>query len=545
VFFNNTSDESQQVRFTVSVQREQNVQSPPDTNPPAPESASSMVLFQDAFTLGEYVDKNSIELPDLATAEYPLTFACFYISKSFCIAENGIIEVLIESDCPISNDSNAFPDGTLQFILAGSQENKYHQLNNEISDIFRSNPSYSSPTIIPYRVGIHWRARYECPMHALFYSQILFNNTNNKPVKVGFTISTQPESTLENDLTAAIPVLTSTPTPQPKTSNPIPTLMQKNGAIAFCSESNGKTEIYLTDTDGHDQAKLTYNDNVDFFPSWSPDGSKIAFILLTEGKCSLSVINSDGTDPAILTTGKDNNDFLFPVWSPDSKKIAFHSNIDGDYEIYTINADGTHLTDLTHNGLTHDVFPSWSPDSQKIAFTSDRNGMLQIYVMNADGTQLKRLIDNSNHCIAPVWSPDGSKIMYLSEESEAANICVMNADGTGNIQLTSGDALTTGDLIGYLPRWSPDSTKIAYLSKYGSDINLNVIDANSSNSLTLSTINSFLDQRPFSWSPDSSRIAFSSEVENEYDIYIINIDGSHLMNLTQSPIDEFCPEWSP
>src|SRR5712664_585155 len=85
------------------------------------------------------------------------------------------------------------------------------------------------------------------------------------------------------------------------------------------------------------------------------------------------VINSDGTAQTRLTNNPASD--RCPTWSPDSTKIAFASDRDsvgsGNYEIYVMNVDGTNPTRLTNNPAL-DFAPAWSPDGTKIAFHSNR-----------------------------------------------------------------------------------------------------------------------------------------------------------------------------
>jgi Tol biopolymer transport system component len=72
----------------------------------------------------------------------------------------------------------------------------------------------------------------------------------------------------------------------------------------------------------------------------------------------------DGSNQTRLTDNAAASD-EFPSWSPDGTKIAFTSDRDGNWEIYVMNAqDGSNQTNLTIDPAT-DEFPSWSPDGTK------------------------------------------------------------------------------------------------------------------------------------------------------------------------------------
>jgi len=233
------------------------------------------------------------------------------------------------------------------------------------------------------------------------------------------------------------------------------------GKIAFTSYRNGgnNAEIYVINADGTDETRLTNNPSIDYQPTWSPDGSKIAFSSNRDGNTEIYVMNADGTGQTRLTY--DSSHDYYPAWSPDGSKIVFsHFVNDYSYEIYVMNADGTGQTRLTNNPSI-DYQPTWSPDGSKIAFSSNRDGDTEIYVMNADGTGQTRLTDtvSENHggeC--PTWSPNGSKIAFSSYFDGMSEIYVMNADGTGQTRLTNNPSSD------YQPTWSPDGSKIAFSS---------------------------------------------------------------------------------
>jgi HYR domain/WD40-like Beta Propeller Repeat len=268
---------------------------------------------------------------------------------------------------------------------------------------------------------------------------------------------------------------------------------------------------------------------------------KIAFVSQRDGGVDnpeIYVMNADGSEQTRLT----NNQFLdgFPTWSPDGTKIAFSRTVSpGNDEIYVMNADGSEQTRLT-NSPASDSDPNWSPDGTKIAFTSTRDGDVsgninsEIYVMNADGSEQTNISNNPAADFTPDWSPDGTKIAFSSNRVLFSNdeLYIMNADGSEQTRITF-----TGDRVfDYQPTWSPDGTKIAFSSNRDLNGEIYVMNADGTNPTRLTFTESAGDDAP-TWSPDGTKIAFDSNRDDgvNWDIYVMNADGSEQTRLTTYP----------
>ena len=183
--------------------------------------------------------------------------------------------------------------------------------------------------------------------------------------------------------------------------------------IAFQSDRDGNfnVEIYVIDADGSNPQNLTNNPTADYFPSWSPDGKRIVFSAVREGHFKnglnltfeIYVMDADGDNQQRLTENRKND--WFPSWSPDGERIAFAADRKGDFEnfeIYVMDADGGNQQKLTENRV-YDWSPSWSPDGERIVFMSERDGNPQIYVMDADGGNQQKLTNNRHRDVSPAW----------------------------------------------------------------------------------------------------------------------------------------------
>ena len=268
-----------------------------------------------------------------------------------------------------------------------------------------------------------------------------------------------------------------------------------NGKIAYESTVTTDVEIFAMNPDGSGQTNLTNDPSTqtadDRDPSWSPDGSKIAFSRASEGHMNVYVMNADGSTRVNLTPGADTTGFanagIEPTWSPDGTRIAY--NHSGDIWVMDA-ASGAGKVRLEF-GTPLETEPAWSPDGTRIAFMRG----VDIWVGPATGgvpTQLTTTTAAAER--SPDWAPDGSRIVY----NRGGQIWVMSATGSGQTALTVG-----GDQGGTLPAWSPDGTKIVF---------------------------------------DSTGFT----APNGYDIFLFNPDGTGVARLnTPVPGDDLDPSWQP
>jgi Tol biopolymer transport system component len=240
--------------------------------------------------------------------------------------------------------------------------------------------------------------------------------------------------------------------------NPLPLApLVPSDLIVFSSERDGDHDIYIMNSDGTDERPLTDTSSHETQPRWSPDGSRIAYVMGGQ----IYVMNGDGTGQTRISSGLFDDQA--PSWSPDGSKIVFFSDRDANPDftpdIYVMGADGSGEIALTSN-TTIDYFPSWSSDGSKIAFASDRDGNDEIYVMNADGSDQTRITNWPWQDTQPSWSQDGSEIVFTRGSSNfETNIWIMSSNGGGAVQLTDEAGFSAEQ-----PGWSPDGTRIAYMS---------------------------------------------------------------------------------
>ncbi len=150
--------------------------------------------------------------------------------------------------------------------------------------------------------------------------------------------------------------------------------------------------------------------------SWSPDGERIAFTGVINGKPVVGVVGKNGENAKPVVSG------YAAQWSPDGKQLLFRHDSEGTPAVTSIwiaNADGTQPRRIVdkedaESGLT------WFPDGKSIVFGSEREAknQIEIFRVKVDGTGLEKIASQAKVSLSsPVISPDGTKLIVEAAPS--------------------------------------------------------------------------------------------------------------------------------
>jgi TolB protein len=164
----------------------------------------------------------------------------------------------------------------------------------------------------------------------------------------------------------------------------------------------GDSEILLVSPEGRMVSRLTESQTINVSPSFSPNGSQLAFCSGRTGSPQIYVMGSGGGQARRVSFKGSYN--TQPVWSPKGDKIAYTGRVDGRFQVFVVAADGGEATQIT-SSRGDNVDPTWSPDGRYLIFSSTRAGKGQLYFSDARGIRQRQLITSPGSDSSPAWSP--------------------------------------------------------------------------------------------------------------------------------------------
>lgn len=266
--------------------------------------------------------------------------------------------------------------------------------------------------------------------------------------------------------------------------------------IAFTSDQGGNKEVYVMEAaDGSRRRRVTSNKQINLFPTWSPDASRLAYVSYRAGIADLWMLgrgNDKGGRLLNLPSNMQGLEKWRVVFGPSSNEVTYVMHKDNNTDIYVSEVGGSAMRRVTTNRAI-DVSPSWSPDGKRMVFMSDRSGTPQIYILDVASGQEKRITYKGDYNASPSWSPTGEWIVY------SARTGLENMD----VYLIDPDSLYSYPVV----------------------------------------VHERVDQDP-AWSPDGRKIVFASDRRGKRDIYAVDLDGNSPLRLTSEFGSCTGPSWA-
>ncbi|MBC7629865.1 MAG: PD40 domain-containing protein [Flavobacterium sp.] len=223
-------------------------------------------------------------------------------------------------------------------------------------------------------------------------------------------------------------------------------------------------DIYLL-TIGGSATPLTGDSYWKSDPSWSPDGSSLAYSTDRGGTLDIWVRDlTTGTDRQI--TDLPDRAAVSGTWSPDGREIAF---LDQDGAVWTVDV-ATGDVQRVFTATFEPGRPTWSRDGDVIALAAVkpysaryREGLSKILLINRRSGAARYVDTIKDQSLqtrgddGPVWSPDGSRMVFAL--ASVLWVIPVGPDGT-----PSGPAQQITDEVSDAPSWSGDSLQILYLN---------------------------------------------------------------------------------
>jgi Tol biopolymer transport system component len=209
------------------------------------------------------------------------------------------------------------------------------------------------------------------------------------------------------------------PLPAPPKYYRMPKISPDGTKVALGMWTDGNEDIWIWDLNRETISRLTFQKESDIQPIWSPDGKRIVFMSLREGKYGIYWKAADGTgDVEKLGSAPDKN--LVPwSWSSDGKALIT-AEVDASWaksDIGTLSMDGDHTRKLLLKEEWMEGHPAISRDGQYMAYMSNESGQMEIHVRPFPEVDKGKWQISSGGGESPLWSPDGRELFYRNGDA--------------------------------------------------------------------------------------------------------------------------------
>ena len=266
-------------------------------------------------------------------------------------------------------------------------------------------------------------------------------------------------------------------------------------------------------------------------------GTRIAYVTSKRSKTGISsrlqVSDTDGYDPQTLLTS--DQPIMSPSWSPNGSELAYVSFESGQAEIFTHNIlTGIRKSRAKYKGLNGS--PSWSPDGKKLAMTLSKDGNPDIYISNLADSKLQRVTNHWSIDTEAVWTKDGKSLIYTSSRSGKPQLYIQSITaGSKPSRLTFEGSYNASASV------SADGKSVAYVHGEGRVYRIAVLELATRSSRTLT--DGPLDESP-EFAPNNSMILYAAQDKNNAVLSAVSVDGRQKQRLAFTDGEVREPSWA-
>jgi eukaryotic-like serine/threonine-protein kinase len=320
-----------------------------------------------------------------------------------------------------------------------------------------------------------------------------------------------------------------------------PSLSPDGRSIGFISNRDGHFNIYVTLVHGGNLVQVTHDANLKRAPSWSPDGTTLAYAQLNEfGVWDIWEVPAlGGTPRRVILNAAD------PTWSPDGHSLAYFNLADGAIWICGTSGENAHLAVPPWQAGGWDTQPRFSPDGRQLAFAarySDGAPYGELGIADVDSGKARLLTHDNALALSPAWSADGRFIYFASSRGGTINIWKIAASGGTPEQITAGEG-DDADLD-----VSADGKRIVFgtLRQKVAIAQLDLQAKPGQASIKILTTDPARNQFGPACSPDGKHLAYFTNLKGaeREAIWVSNADGSNAQALVEDSMNNVFPQWT-